>query len=206
MEIIKVYNNGFLNNNSKLLGYCYKVITNNHEEYYYEIEKKDNMGYVKFDNPEYLEIVIEEFRKAYQYVNIFKSYDDSFYAEYDKVHSFKLPIDIIQVSEMIINEERVIQLENIIEPENIHLSVQIINDEYVLLGDHNILYALKSIGERMVNVFINSTLDKSIIELLTQLIYVLKENNITSISKCVLNKPDDYFNQAKLYINLFNEM
>ena len=206
MQIIREYENINLNKESKLLGYCYKVITNNSEEFFYEIVKKDNVAYIKYDNADYLEAIVEEFRKGYEYVNIFRSYDDSFYAEYDKVHTFKLPIDIIQVSEMIINEDRITELEGIIDPNNIHLSVQIINDEYVLLGDHNILYTLKLIGERMVNVFINTTLDKQVIELLNQLIYVLKENNITSISKCVLNKPNDYFEQANLYINLFNEI
>ena len=206
MQIIREYENINLNKESKLLGYCYKVITNNSEEFFYEIVKKDNVAYIKYDNPDYLEAIVEEFRKGYEYVNIFRSYDDSFYAEYDKVHTFKLPIDIIQVSEMIINEDRITELEGIIDPNNIHLSVQIINDEYVLLGDHNILYTLKLIGERMVNVFINTTLDKQVIELLNLLIYVLKENNITSISKCVLNKPNDYFEQANLYINLFNEI
>ena len=206
MKIIKEYENIKLNNESKLLGYCYKVNIGNSAEYYYEIVKKGNVAYIKYDNPDYLEMVIEEFRTAYEYVNIFKSYDDSFYAEYEKVHTFKLPIDIIQPSEMLINEDRINKLESIIDPNNIHLSVQIINDEYVLLGDHNILYTLKLIGERMVNVFINTTLDKETIEILSQLIYVLKENNITSISKCVLNKPEDYFAQANLYINLFEEI
>lgn len=206
MKIIKEYTNINLNNEAKLLGYCYKGNVGNSAEYYYEIIKKDNVAFIKYDNPSYLEMIIEEFRLAYEYVNIFKSYDDSFYAEFDKVHTFKLPIDIIQPTEMLINKERVNKLESIIDPDNIHLSVKIINDEYVLLGDHNILYTLKQIGERMVNVFINTTLDTQTIELLTQLVYVLKENNITSISKCVPNTPEDYFAQAELYINLFEEL
>lgn len=206
MQITREYLYEKLDNTSKLLGYCYKVIGVDLKEYYYEIIKKDNVGYIKYVNPEYLELVIEEFRLAYEYVNIFKSYDDSFYAEYDKVYSFKLPIDIIQVSEMLIQESRVNRLESIIDPENIHLSVKIINDEYVLIGDHNLLYALKMIGERMVNVFINTTLDSDTVELLKELIYVLKENNITNITKCTLNKDEDYFFQANQYINLFNEI
>ena len=107
MKIIKEYENIKLNNESKLLGYCYKVNIGNSAEYYYEIVKNDNVAYIIFDNPDYLEMVIEEFRTAYEYVNIFKSYDDSFYAEYEKVHTFKLPIDIIQPSEMLINEDRI---------------------------------------------------------------------------------------------------
>ena len=42
MKIIKEYENIKLNNESKLLGYCYKVNIGNSAEYYYEIVKKDN--------------------------------------------------------------------------------------------------------------------------------------------------------------------
>ena len=48
--------------------------------------------------------------------------------------------------------------------------------------------------------------DSESVELLKELIYVLKENNITNITKCTLNKDEDYFFQANQYINLFNEI
>ena len=206
MIISKEYSKNDLDNYSKLHGYCYKVITTNNEIYYYEIKKINNIAYINYENPDYLEAVIEEFRKAYEYVNIFKSYDNSFYAEFEPVHTFKLPIDIIQVSEMLINEDRVKKLESIIDPDNIHLSVKIVNDEYVLYGDHNLLYTLKLIGERMVNVFINTTLDETIVEFLNQFIYVLKENNISSISKCVEYDEETYNNEASNYLALFNTL
>ena len=88
MQILKEYSDSKLNTSSKLHGYCYKVIVDDNI-YFYEFTKENNIAYLKYDNPEYLELVIEEFRKAYEYVNIIKSKDDSLYAEFDKVFTFK---------------------------------------------------------------------------------------------------------------------
>lgn len=202
MQIIKEYSKTSLNTTSKVLGYCYKVIDENNDTYYYEFEKQNNIAYVKYDNPDYLEIVVEEFRNAYEYVNIIKSKDDSFYAEFDKVFTFKLPIECIQVSQLFLNENRIDKLDTIIDPDNIHLSVKILNDKYVLIGDHHLLYSLKSIGQRMVNVFINTTLDNSLIEAINNLTYVLKEQNISSIDKCELVNEKTYNEVSTQYIDL----
>ena len=178
MQILKEYSKTTLNSTNRLLGNCYKVITDNNI-YYYEFTKQNDMAYVNYDNPDYIEAIIEEYRKSNEYVNIIKSKDDSFYAEFDEVFTFKLPIECIQPSQLVINQDRIDKLETIIDPENIHLSVKIIDNKYVLLDDHHLLYALNQIGERMVNVFINTTLDNNIIECISNLvkdIYLLKES------------------------------
>ena len=202
MQILKEYLETKLNTESKLLGYCYKVIDDNDNIYFYEFFKENNIAYVKYDNPDYLEAVLEEFRYSYEYCNIIKSKDDCFYAEYDKVFSFKLPIECIQPTQLFLNETRINRLETIIEPKNIHLSVKILDDKYVLIGDHHLLYSLKQIGERMVNVFINTTLDESIIDSINNLTYVLKEQNIKSIDKCELVNDKTYNELSKQYIDL----
>ena len=72
MQILKEYSVSRLNSSNRLLGNCYKVITEN-STFYYEFTKENNVAYLKYDNPDYIEAVIEEYRKSNEYINIIKS-------------------------------------------------------------------------------------------------------------------------------------
>ena len=56
----------------------------------------------------------------------------------------------------------------------------------------------------MVNVFVNTTLDQSIIECVNNLLYVLTEQNITSIDKCNLVNSTTYNQMTEQYLQLIN--
>ena len=200
MEIIQDLFNKTNYLNSSLFGNLYKVCHNN-QIYYYEFLINNNTATINYNNPEYLDLVVDEYRKTHEYITVYKTQDNTFYANYEKVYSFKLPIKCIQVSENIINENRIKALVDIVEPNDIHLAVIIHNDEYILVGDHHLLYALYEIGEKMVNVYMSTKIDYEKLEFIKSMVYVYKENNIMNINNIELIDEKSY----QTYIKLLNE-
>lgn len=179
----------FINPNypSKLrcLGYTYEIIVGD-KKYYYIFEVNQFDAIVKTDNEEYLEIVVDAFHQRHKPVSTYYTLNHSFYKSYDEVHTFLLPISILQVSKPFLNQEIVDELKEI-EIMNYHFPVTIVQDEYVLLKGHHILKACQEAGMKMVSVYLDEPTP-----LLLDRLYLLKEQNVKYINEIPLLKSEEY--------------
>lgn len=196
------YNNENFEIKNSMLGNCY-IVTENHQNYYYEFITNQNTATIIYSNPEYLELIIDEFRKNNEYINEFKTIDNTLKANFNPVQTFKLPIDSLQITNPFLDKNRIDFLIENIDENNTFLPVIIHNDEYVFIGDHHLLYALKENRINLINVFINTKITNGDLKLLSDFIYILKENNIKNIKDCEIidENYELIYNQYKNTIN-----
>lgn len=175
---------------NRLLGNCFTIKKD--IEFHYEFDIRGFEALIICDNLVYINEAIEEFRKYNKYISVYYNKDRSFYKAYDEIHTFKLPINIIQPTEFFINEENLNNISKYLEDKEVYLPVNILNDEYVLLDGHTRLYAKYLEDCKMVNVYIDEMNDK-----IDDLVYMAKEQNINNIKALKLLNNDEYTEYLK---------
>lgn len=186
MEIVRDRTNNNYSYKNKILGNCFTITCDN-QSFFYEFDIHKNQALIITNDIKYIENAIDEFRKYNFNITTFYTKDKCFYKSFDEVFTFKLPINIIQPSQFFINEDKLLNIENNLDFDDITLPVAIINDEYVLLDGHTRLYYLYLNNIKMVNVYIDSY-DSYI----KDFIYIAKENNIFNIEKLTKLNNEDY--------------
>ncbi len=186
MKIVIAKEGSTFSEEALALSNCYRLIADKTYEYEFKIIK--NTAIIKTTNLTYIEAVVEEFRKTNKYINIFKTMDGNFYKEYDPIPTFKLPINIIQISKFFLNQTKIANLEKYFNPEECYLPVQIIDDEYVLLDGHHRLYTAKENYFKMVNVYLDEITNDAIYDM----VYVAKEKNLKNINDAIILADEEY--------------
>ena len=105
-----------------------------------EFEVNGMKALVKYNDIKYIEDAINEFRIYQKHVTKYSDLNNNFYKDFDDIFTFKLPLKCIQPSSFFIDLEKIELFEKYVDPENVYLPVAIINEEYVLLDHHNLLY------------------------------------------------------------------
>ena len=187
MKIEKTYNDVYYNEKSRFLGNCINLYIDN-ETYHYEFIINNNEATIFYDNLEYLEIVVEKFRFYNKYINVFKTNDGNFYKEYETNYVFKLPINILQVSQFFLNSNKITRLEKYLNLDEIYIPVKIINDEYVILDGHHRIYLAYINHYKMINVFIDDDISGSI----PDFVYIAKEQNLNQIKDLQILPEEQY--------------
>lgn len=175
MEIIRDRESSFYEQKSKDLGNAFTIIDNN-IKYYYEFYPNKQEATIKTNDLKYVLEAIDEYRIYNKHITKFKDLNNEFYKQFDDVFTFKLPIKCIQPSSFFVDLKKIELFEEYIDFENVYLPVNIINDEYVLLDHHNLLYFLNECNQKLVNVFITDY--ESYIN---DFVYLAKENNILNV-------------------------
>ena len=175
MKIIKTYDNQYFKEKSRVLGNCF-IVKDKENIYHYEFIINNTTATIISDNDIYINEVIDKFRFYNKYITKFKTKDNSFYKSFDDIFTFKLPISVIAPSQFFINEDKLNNLDNYMDVDEIYLPVNIINDEYILLDGHHRLYLAYINHKKMVNVYIDE-FDDSIYDF----VYFAKEQNIKNI-------------------------
>ena len=183
---------------NRLLGNCFTIKKD--IEFHYEFDIRGFEALIICDNLVYINEAIEEFRKYNKYISVYYNKNRSFYKAYDEIHTFKLPINIIQPTEFFINEENLNNISKYLENKEVYLPVNILNDEYVLLDGHTRLYAKYLEDCKMVNVYIDDMNDK-----IDDLVYMAKEQNINNIKALKLLNNDEYTEYLK-FVESMNEI
>lgn len=188
MKIIRDRENNIYSDKNKSLGNTFTIIENN-QKFYYEFDIRGFEALIITDYLPYIEIAIDEFRKYSKYVSIFYTENRDFYKAFDDLQTFKLPIKIIQPSKPFVNEINLKNVSKYLENQEVYLPVNIINDEYVLLDGHTRLFAKALENQKMVNVYIDDIEPE-----IEDLVYLLKEQNISTISNVEILSNEDYNN------------
>ena len=175
MEIIRDRESSFYEQKSKDLGNAFTIIDNN-IKYYYEFYPNKQEATIKTNDLKYVLEAIDEYRIYNKHITKFKDLNNEFYKQFDDVFTFKLPIKCIQPSSFFVDLKKIELFEEYIDFDNVYLPVNIINDEYVLLDHHNLLYFLNECNQKLVNVFITDY--ESYIN---DFVYLAKENNILNV-------------------------
>ena len=196
--IIRDKENKIYSEKNRLLGNCFTI--KDKIDSHYEFDIRGFEALIKTDYLPFVNQAIDEFRKYNKYVNVFYNEDRSFYKAFDEIHTFKLPINIIQPSKFFVSKSSYDSINNYLEDKDVYLPVTILNDEYVLLDGHARLLAKLNEDNKMVNVYLddpNNNLD--------DLVYMAKEQNIKSIKSVnVIN--DDEYNEYIGFINNLYEI
>lgn len=174
MNIKKIYNQNNI-----------KYILNNLK---YEFIINNNEALINYTSLNHLEEIVNEFHILHPNIVYYYTYDYSFEMRFDKTFTFKLPISIIQPTKLFLNED---YLHNINNPnyDSIIFPVNIINDEYVILNGHHLLYQAANDNIRMVNVYI-----KDYETAINNILYIAKEQNIKHIKNLEVLNNTDYNN------------
>lgn len=200
MEILFDFEDEFYSDEEKKLKNAVTVIDGN-KRYHYAFERKKDSTIIRYDDITYIDEAAEYFKNLNLYINKIKSNDNEYYREFDYIHSFKLPLDVIQPTDMFVDEEKYNYLKDIdVDPENIYLPVRIIDDHYVLLNGITFLKIMKENYERLVNVYINDDVYVS-----DDLLYVLREKNIIKIDDVDIIEHNVYSGYIKLIEELKKE-
>lgn len=195
MKIIRTRDDKYYNEKSRFLGNCYNFIDNS-LVYHYEFKIKYDEATIFTDNPNHLEEVITFFRKFNKFIPKFKTEDGSFYKAYDEIATFKLPINILQVSQFFLDKQKLDEEEKYIDINTIVLPVKIIDDEYVLLNGHHRLYRLYKNDIKMVEVYLDEELETT-----RDFVYIAKEKNIRTIKDLAILEHKEYENIMQVLYN-----
>lgn len=186
MKIVKATKGTYFKEKSMILENCYLVLEGKFE-YHYEFLITNKEAEIVCDSLEYLENVVEFFHKEHPYINKYYTKDHSFFMNFDKIFTFMLPINIIQVSKVFLDQERLEKLKNYEEDLQFIFPVQIVEEEYVLLNRHHQLFLANEEGMRMVEVFMSNDFSLS-----NDYLYLAKEQNIKTIKDMQLISHNEY--------------
>ncbi len=175
MEIIRDRESSFYSDKARALGNAFTILDED-KKYYYEFEINGCKALIKYNDLKYIEDAIKEFRIYNKHVTKFNDLNNDFYKAYDDIFSFKLPLKCIQPSSFFVDLKKIEMFEEYVDPENVYLPVAIINEEYVLLDHHNLLYFLNECNLKLVNVFITDYEPY-----INDFVYLAKENNILNV-------------------------
>lgn len=196
MKIIRDYESEIYSLKNRILGQCFTVIENK-EKYYFEFEINGFEATIKYDRITLVDKVIDEFRKYFGYISIIYNKDRTYYRAFDETHTFRLPINILQPSKFFINKDHLEKIESIIEYKEIFIPVCIIDEEYVILDGHTKVYAKMLEDNKMVNVYLASDIP----DMIDDLVYMAKENNIRTVKQMELLNDEEY----SIYLKQLNE-
>ena len=186
MKIIRTYDDPYYPEKSRFLGNCYNLIIED-RTYHFEFIIKKNSALVLTDNLDYIENVIQIFHNDNAYISSFYTKDSTFYKSYDEKIIFKLPISILQVSNFFLQKEKLNQLEQYLDENEIYLPVCIIDEEYVLLDGHHRLYLAAKNLNKMVYVYMDDIKPST-----HDFVYIAKEQNIRFIKDLKIISTKDY--------------
>lgn len=186
MEIIRTKTDPFYKEKSRFLGNCFNVLAED-KIFHYEFIIHKNTATIHTDEVKFIPKVIEEFRLYNKFITEFRTKEGSFYQSFEPVHTFKLPISILQPSQFFINNEMLEQFEQYLDIESITIPVEILNDEYVCLDGHHRLYYAYMNDVKMVDVYLD-TMDVFI----PDFVYFAKEQNIFNIKDLKRLSKDEY--------------
>lgn len=186
MKIIKTETDTYFDEKSRVLGNCYQVMDSGNI-YHFEFIVEGNEAKIISDTSNYLEEVATEYHRVH--LNIIRYYTENhtFYMSFDSVHTFKLPISILQVSEFFLNQTKLDNLKNDLNLDSLAIPVQIIDDEYVVIRNHHSLYLAWEEGHKMVNVYLDDVNQKT-----RDYLYLAKEQNIKTVKDMRIITNDEY--------------
>ena len=171
---------------NKALGNCFTIVDND-KKYHYEFEIHDDQARVIYDNILHIKDAIAAFRKYNKHIVRFYNSDRSFYLAFDDIHTFKLPLDILQPSKFFIDEEKYNAIEKHLENERLVVPVTILDDEYVLLDGHARVKYLIDNYVKMIDVY----LDTPDIDCQNR-VYIAKENNLFKVKNMEILPHEEY--------------
>ncbi|MCM1196809.1 MAG: hypothetical protein NC310_07070 [Roseburia sp.] len=186
MKIIKTETDLYFNEKSRILGNCFLVIDDTNTYHFEFIVKKDEAK-ILCDTGFFLEEVTKEFHKMH--LNIIRYYTENhnFYMSFEAVHTFKLPISILQVSEFFLNQTKLENLRKVLNLDTLKIPVQIIDDEYVVIKNHHGLYLALEEGYKMVEVYLDDINEKT-----KDYLYLAKEQNIKTVKDMRIISNEEY--------------
>lgn len=171
---------------NRALGNCFTVY-NGKDTYHYEFEVNKNQALVKYDSILFIKDAINEFRKYNKNVIQFYNSDRSFYLGFDEIHTFKLPIDILQPSKFFIDQDKYNAIEKHLKNEEFVVPVCIIDDEYVLLDGHTRARYLIDNYIKMIDVYMDTpSIDTQ------NYVYIAKENNLFKVKNMEILPHEEY--------------
>ncbi len=183
---------------NRVLGNCFTI--KGDIDTHFEFDIRGMEALIKCDYLPYINEAIDEFRKYNKYVNVFYNEDRSFYKAFDEIHTFKLPIKVIQPSKIFISNSSLEAISKHLEDKEVYLPVTILNDEYVLLDGHARLYAKMNEDFKMVNVYLDDDFPS-----LDDLVYMAKEQNILNIKGVKLLSNEEY-DDYKAFVDSLHNM
>lgn len=186
MDIIQTFSDIFFKEKSRILGNCYIIYTQN-DKFHYEFIIQENQAKIRTDTSLFLEEIAEYHHQMHPYIQMYYTTDHSFSLHFEKMHTFKLPISILQVSKLFLNQNYLSGLRKYLDPTQICIPVQIIDDEYVVLDRHHELFLALEYGEKMVNVYLD-TPKKDI----QNPLYIAKEQNTRNIQDLKILADEEY--------------
>ena len=169
------------------LGNCITIIDDNQNKFYYEFEIDKEEALIKYNSILHIKEAINFFRTFNMQIHVFYNKDRSFYMAFDKVFTFKLPLNILQPSKFFIDDDKLKACEKHLENQKITLPVTIIDDEYVLLDGHARARYLMDNDYKMVDVYMAN--EK---EFTREYVYIAKENNLFKISQMQILSHEEY--------------
>lgn len=184
MTIIKNSDNPVYSKLTKALGYGYDIVIDQ-QTFHYEFKVNGKEACIKTDNNTYLSYVVDAFHQTHKAISIYYTTDRSFYKSFDEPLSFLLPISILQVSKCFLSQEKLELLKDY--EEETYFPVQIIDDEYVLLDKHHLLYIAYQNNIKMVPVYIEEAKQETI-----DFVYLAKEQNMKSIKDLSILPDQEY--------------
>lgn len=186
MEIKQTFSDDFFKEKSRILGNCY-IIKEKLDTFYYEFLIQDKQAKIITKTKKFLEEITEFHHKTHPYITKYYTTDASFSMQFEEIHQFKLPISILQVSKLFLNQRYLSSLKKYLDPLDISIPVQIIDDEYVVLDRHHELFLALEYGEKMIPVY----LDTPKRDIATPL-YLAKEQNIRTIQDVKILSNEEY--------------
>ena len=199
MKIIKTTTDNYFKEKSRLLENCYLAIEES-TVYHYEFLPVKNKAEIICDSSKYLEQVVEKYHKEHPYIYEYYIKDKTFFMTFDKIHTFKLPISILQVSSVFLDATLLERLKMYDGEDDVVFPVQIIEEEYVVLDKLHQLYLAFENSCKMVDVFINEDFPLS-----RDYLYLAKEQNIKTIKDMNIIPHDEYeviYSHLKDLLNL----
>lgn len=197
MKMIKTETDTYFNEKSRILGNCYVVIDNGNT-YYFEFIAINNEAKIICDTSNYLENVVTEYHRTHLNITQYYTGDHNFYMGFDPVHTFKLPISILQVSKFFLNQSKLDNLRKHLDFDTLVFPVQIIDDEYVVIRNHHSLYLAWEEGYKMVDVYLDDIPPKT-----KDYLYLAKEQNIKTVKDMRIISNEEYLLIKKQLEELF---
>lgn len=190
----------FFSDNNKHINNCVTV-KDDKKLYHYEFMIDGLTATIRYNKLDYITHAVDFYHDKNPYIYIYKTEDDTYYQAFEEIHTFKLPIDILQPTKFFIDKSNYDLIEKNIDVDNeFYFPVNIINDEYVLLDGHTLLSVLANNYKKMVNVYIVDY-EPEIIDF----IYIAKEQNIRNIKSVNILKHEEYEKLWNMFLNEYNE-
>ncbi|MDE6945984.1 MAG: hypothetical protein K2P14_02245 [Anaeroplasmataceae bacterium] len=186
MVIKRSLNDPYFLEKSRYLGNCY-VIYDENMVYHYEFIINRNEATIISDTSLYYTELIDFFRQDNAFITVFKTKDGSFYKAFDPVFTFKLPLSILQVSTMFLNQNRIQELKPYFNPNDTVIPVTILDEEYVILDGHHRVYLAYEEGMKMVDVYLDEKSPQ-----IEEFLYLAKEQNMKHIKDLSILSNQEY--------------